>query len=90
MLFHCSIISSALLAFQIGGVRAYLVSPDGTAAPGTISTCSDWVQALYALTCALIEEYFEITAANFELWVNIRLLYSFYYYLSLCVCVYIS
>ncbi|OKL55215.1 hypothetical protein UA08_09512 [Talaromyces atroroseus] len=56
----------ALVSIKLVG--AYLVTPPGTAAPGTTSACSEWVQMSYALTCEIIESYFGLTAAEFEEW----------------------
>lgn len=63
----CGFLSS-ILAVRLAA--AYLVSPDGTAAPGANSDCSEWVQDSYALTCAIIEEIYGITEAQFEEWVS--------------------
>jgi hypothetical protein len=62
-----SFISSTIVLPVVG---AYLVSPPGTAAPGTSSECSKWVEYSSSLTCALIEEYYSITEAEFEAWVS--------------------
>jgi hypothetical protein len=53
-----------------GLVRAYLVTPPGAAAPGSTADCSEWVQQSYSLTCAIIEEFYGLTAAEFEAWVS--------------------
>ena len=60
-------------AVHLAGAQ-YLVSPPdgGTAAPGASPECSAWVQQSYSLTCEDIEEYFEITEAEFEEWVRNR------------------
>ncbi|KAH8598447.1 hypothetical protein B0O99DRAFT_738710 [Bisporella sp. PMI_857] len=60
------LLSSAVVALPLVG--AYLVSPDGTAAPGTTSACSEWVQDSYSLTCAIIERFYGMTEAQFEEW----------------------
>ncbi|RHZ45036.1 uncharacterized protein CDV56_102610 [Aspergillus thermomutatus] len=49
-------------------VGAYLVSPPGTAAPGTTADCSEWIEYSSSLTCALIEQLFGMTEAQFEEW----------------------
>ncbi|OOQ86417.1 hypothetical protein PEBR_21486 [Penicillium brasilianum] len=49
-------------------VQGYLVSPPGTAAPGTTDDCSGWIEYSSSLTCALIEQYFGMTEAEFEAW----------------------
>ncbi|GIJ99590.1 hypothetical protein Aspvir_001724 [Aspergillus viridinutans] len=49
-------------------VGAYLVSPPGTAAPGTTADCSEWIEYSSSLTCALIEQLFGMTEAEFEEW----------------------
>ncbi|KAL4733813.1 hypothetical protein BDV11DRAFT_175330 [Aspergillus similis] len=49
-------------------VQGYLVSPPGTAAPGTTDDCSEWIEYSSSLTCALIEQYFGMTEAEFEAW----------------------
>ncbi|KAJ5743838.1 hypothetical protein N7533_008708 [Penicillium manginii] len=46
----------------------YLVAPPGTAFPGTISTCSEWVAYASGMTCASIESTYGITAAEFATW----------------------
>ncbi|KAI1464713.1 LysM domain-containing protein [Daldinia caldariorum] len=48
--------------------KAYLVAPPGTPAPGAASGCSEWVQQSYGLTCAIIEQFYGISAAEFEAW----------------------
>lgn len=58
----------ALSALALRSAEAYLVSPDGTAAPGATEDCSAWVQDSYLLTCAIIEESFGMTEAQFEEW----------------------
>lgn len=58
-----------LTALALSRAEAYLVSPAGTAAPGTIDTCSEWVQDSYALTCAIIETFYGLTEEQFEEWV---------------------
>jgi hypothetical protein len=58
---------AALAAHQ---AQAYLVAPPGTPAPGATEDCSAWVQQSYDLTCDTIEEYFGMTAAEFEAWVS--------------------
>ncbi|KAJ5541919.1 hypothetical protein N7535_004338 [Penicillium sp. DV-2018c] len=57
---------SSALAFSLAD--AYLVTPPGTVAPGAISTCSEWVQASYGMTCDIIHRLFGMTDAEFELW----------------------
>ncbi|KAH0525992.1 hypothetical protein TsFJ059_009377 [Trichoderma semiorbis] len=57
---------SAFLAFRL--TNAYLVTPPGTPAPGADSGCSEWVQQSYGLTCAIIEQFFGMSAAQFEAW----------------------
>lgn len=59
----------ALVSIEL--VSAYLVAPPGTAAPGTTSSCSGWVQMSYSLTCAIIESYFGLTETEFEEWVGV-------------------
>lgn len=59
---------SAFLAFRL--TNAYLVAPPGTPAPGADSGCSEWVQQSYGLTCAIIEQFFGMSAAQFEAWVS--------------------
>lgn len=51
-------------------LTAYLVAPDGTAAPGASTDCSEWVQDSYDLTCAIVEEFYGITEAEYEEWVS--------------------
>jgi hypothetical protein len=51
-------------------VGAYLVSPPGTAAPGTTEDCTQWVEYSSGLTCELLETYFGMTEAEFEEWVT--------------------
>lgn len=58
----------ALSALALRSAQAYLVPPDGTAAPGATEDCSAWVQDSYLLTCAIIEESFGMTEAQFEEW----------------------
>ncbi|OOQ86161.1 hypothetical protein PEBR_22597 [Penicillium brasilianum] len=48
--------------------EAYLVSPAGTAAPGTTEDCTQWVEYSTGLTCTLLETYFGMTEAEFEEW----------------------
>ncbi|KAI0903549.1 hypothetical protein F4823DRAFT_269713 [Ustulina deusta] len=60
--------SLALSALALRAAEAYLVSPDGTAAPGASKDCSAWVQDSYLLTCAIIEEYYGMTEAEFIAW----------------------
>jgi hypothetical protein len=55
----------------------YLVAPPGTAFPGTISTCSEWVAYASGMTCASIESTYGITAAEFATWVSVH--YSYIY-----------
>ncbi len=62
--------SLALSALALRAAEAYLVSPDGTAAPGASKDCSAWVQDSYLLTCAIIEEYYGMTEAEFIAWVS--------------------
>ncbi|KAH7346764.1 LysM domain-containing protein [Rhexocercosporidium sp. MPI-PUGE-AT-0058] len=59
------VLSSAPVLGQAG---AYLVTPDGTPAPGSSVYCSLWVQDSYALTCAIIEKFYGLTEALFEEW----------------------
>jgi hypothetical protein len=59
----------ALLAV-LSLVHGYLVSLPGTAAPGTTDDCSEWIEYSSSLTCALIEQYFGMTEAEFEAWVS--------------------
>ncbi|KAL4983791.1 hypothetical protein BDW68DRAFT_181273 [Aspergillus falconensis] len=47
---------------------AYLVSPPGTAAPGTTEDCTQWVEYSSGLTCELLETYFGMMEAGFEEW----------------------
>ncbi|KAL4981877.1 hypothetical protein BDW68DRAFT_183077 [Aspergillus falconensis] len=47
---------------------AYLVSPPGTAAPGTTEDCTQWVEYSSDLTCAWIETLFGMAEAQFEEW----------------------
>ncbi|KAI1127539.1 hypothetical protein F5Y10DRAFT_191562 [Nemania abortiva] len=58
----------ALSTLALRAAEAYLVSPDGTAAPGASEDCSAWVQDSYLLTCAIIEEYYGMTEAQFIAW----------------------
>jgi hypothetical protein len=58
--------------FVIPFVEAYLVSPPGVAAPGADADCSEWVEQSYGLTCAIIEEFYGMTEAQFEAWVSKR------------------
>ncbi|OBT64730.1 hypothetical protein VE03_05914 [Pseudogymnoascus sp. 23342-1-I1] len=61
----------ALLSWQFLATsitEAYLVSPAGTAAPGTTEDCTQWVEYSSGLTCALLETYFGMTEAEFEEW----------------------
>ncbi|KAI0476852.1 hypothetical protein F4859DRAFT_65195 [Xylaria cf. heliscus] len=60
--------SLALSALALRTAEAYLVSPDGTAAPGASEDCSAWVQDSYLLTCAIIEKYYGMTEAQFIAW----------------------
>lgn len=62
--------SLALSALALGAAEAYLVSPDGTAAPGASQYCTAWVQDSYLLTCAIIEEYYGMTQAQFIAWAS--------------------
>ncbi|KAL6230022.1 hypothetical protein BDW75DRAFT_234733 [Aspergillus navahoensis] len=55
-----------LLATSRAG--AYLVSPPGTAAPGTTEDCTQWVEYSSGLTCELLESYFGMMEAEFEEW----------------------
>ncbi|KAJ4424542.1 hypothetical protein N0V82_000866 [Gnomoniopsis sp. IMI 355080] len=57
-----------LSALVLRSAEAYLVSPDGTAAPGATEDCSAWVQDSNLLTCAIIEASFGMTEAQFEEW----------------------
>lgn len=66
MLRHC--LYWPLSALVLRSAEAYLVSPDGTAAPGATEDCSAWVQDSYLLTCAIIEATFGMTEAQFEEW----------------------
>jgi hypothetical protein len=59
---------ASALAFIVAD--AYLVTPPGTVAPGAISTCSEWVQASYGMTCEIIHRLFGMTDTEFELWVS--------------------
>jgi hypothetical protein len=63
----CQLLASVLAFSQ---ADAYLVTPPGTVAPGAISTCSEWVQASYGMTCDIIHRLFGMTDAEFELWVS--------------------
>lgn len=56
-------------------LAAYLVAPDGTAAPGASTDCSEWVQDSYDLTCAIVEEFYGITEAEYEQWVSRQYLF---------------
>ncbi|EEQ32195.1 LysM domain-containing protein [Microsporum canis CBS 113480] len=47
---------------------SYLVSPPGTPAPGATVECTDWVQQSYGLTCAIIKQFYGMSAAQFEKW----------------------
>ncbi|KAL4733538.1 hypothetical protein BDV11DRAFT_175600 [Aspergillus similis] len=47
---------------------AYLVSPPGTAAPGTAEDCTQWVEYSSDLTCAWIETLVGMTEVQFEEW----------------------
>ncbi|KAJ8069030.1 hypothetical protein OCU04_002704 [Sclerotinia nivalis] len=62
-LFH---LTSYALSLHLVG--AYLVTPDGPAAPGSTSACSEWVEQSYDITCAIIEEFYGLTEAEFEAW----------------------
>ena len=46
------------------------MTPPGAAAPGSDVDCTEWIQQSYALTCAIIEEFYGLTAAEFESWVS--------------------
>ncbi|KAI9643282.1 hypothetical protein NHQ30_007899 [Ciborinia camelliae] len=73
--------------FCLQRVGAYLVTPDGPAAPGSTTDCSLWVEQSYGITCAIIEEFYGVTEALFEEWNpsttffgdNCTLLDEFYY-----------
>ncbi|KAL4733439.1 hypothetical protein BDV11DRAFT_175699 [Aspergillus similis] len=56
------------LALRLGHVAAYLVSPDGTPAPGSTEDCSYWIEYIQYATCELIEEVYGLTAEEFEEW----------------------
>lgn len=57
------------LSLPLGQATAYLVSPNGTAAPGSAEDCSNWVGYEKDMTCQMVEVLYEITAAEFEEWV---------------------
>lgn len=61
-----------LSPLAVGQTAAYLVTPDGTAAPGADPDCTEWVQDSYALTCEIIEAGFGITEAQFVAWVGVN------------------
>ncbi|KAJ8121084.1 hypothetical protein ONZ43_g2376 [Nemania bipapillata] len=58
----------AVFASALGLAQSYLVAPPGTPAPGAISSCSEWVQQSYVITCDIIEQFYGMTAAEFEAW----------------------
>lgn len=64
---YISLLYSAL-GFNLAA--AYLVTPPGTPAPGATEDCSGWVQDSYGLTCDIIEEFYGMTADQFEAWVS--------------------
>lgn len=66
---HLAWILSAL-SLPLGQAAAYLVTPDGTPAPGSTEDCSYWIAYIEYATCELIEEVYQITAAEFEEWVS--------------------
>jgi hypothetical protein len=62
--------SSALSAVGLlTQATAYLISPNGTAAPGSAEDCSSWFGYEKGVTCQMVEVLYEITAAEFEEWV---------------------
>ncbi|PWY70846.1 hypothetical protein BO94DRAFT_609132 [Aspergillus sclerotioniger CBS 115572] len=58
----------AALSLPLGQAAAYLVTPPGTPAPGSTEDCSYWIAYIEHATCELIEEVYQITAAQFEEW----------------------
>ncbi|KAJ5670953.1 hypothetical protein N7507_000080 [Penicillium longicatenatum] len=52
----------------LGQATAYLISPNGTAAPGSAEDCSSWFGYEKGVTCQMVEVLYEITAAEFEEW----------------------
>ncbi|KAJ5766680.1 uncharacterized protein N7511_004296 [Penicillium nucicola] len=44
----------------------YLVASPGTAAPGTTASCSKWTSAISGMTCAMVENMWEVTEADVE------------------------
>ncbi|KAI0975407.1 carbohydrate-binding module family 50 protein [Xylaria arbuscula] len=61
-------LAPALSLLALRSAEAYLVAPLGTPAPGAPEDCSAWVQDAYGLTCAIIEEFYGMTEAQFEEW----------------------
>ena len=66
-----ALLLAATLTVHFASAQYLVAVPSGgIAAPGTTADCSAWVQQSYSLTCELIEVYFNITEAEFELWVR--------------------
>ena len=65
---------SPLAVLALASLAAgYLVSPPGTAAPGTNANCSSWVIAGPGVTCALVEQAYRVSEEDFEDWVSFLL-----------------
>lgn len=57
------------LGLSLGQAAGYLVSPAGTAAPGSNEDCSLWYRYVNGSDCEAVEVLYEITATEFEEWV---------------------
>ncbi|KAJ5890073.1 hypothetical protein N7504_010883 [Penicillium tannophilum] len=56
------------LSLFLGQAAGYLVSPAGTAAPGSNEDCSLWYRYVNGSDCEAVEVLYEITATEFEEW----------------------
>ncbi|KAJ6002559.1 hypothetical protein N7451_005106 [Penicillium sp. IBT 35674x] len=56
------------LSLSLGQATGYLVSPAGTAAPGSNKDCSLWYRYVEGSNCEAVEVLYEITATEFEEW----------------------
>lgn len=65
------------LSLSLGQAAGYLVSPAGTAAPGSNEDCSLWYRYVNGSDCEAVEVLYEITATEFEEWVINRHSISF-------------
>ncbi|KAF5137709.1 hypothetical protein E5D57_001488 [Metarhizium anisopliae] len=63
-------LASILVVLAASLAEGYLVSPQGTPAPGATKDCSAWVQQSLGQTCASIESAYGMSSAKFQEWLD--------------------